>query len=390
MKRALLIVALATVLVFAFASSALAKNAIVQRAGATSTALPVATYSDWTRSNPASPWAIGELTGNAGSTSPHGNYATTTVKCAVCHAVHAASPAGDTLLKVQANQACYYCHVSSDMGVPGKVVYGGNVAIAAAGGAGQDAHTTGTNCGTCHASVHGANAIKNVDAFKGLLLKASDGTGATTRILNPATNAATIDAGSGVAGATGFLPAAYTDGSVAAGEHYASIGLFCQGCHSGSYQNVDSATTTGGVGGAMSYGAYATTQKTGHRVMASVSDNWNAGNSVSSSTKVTGKVAYAAADNCVSCHDAENGLDGDYGFPHFSPGAARFLNIAAYAGAPAEPAGVSVSASAAVTTITPTSPSAIPEAGGEFTLRDGVCLKCHRGNDTSSGVGLDF
>ncbi len=37
------------------------------------------------------------------------NYATSTVKCAVCHSVHAASPAGDTLLKVDASDACAYC-----------------------------------------------------------------------------------------------------------------------------------------------------------------------------------------------------------------------------------------------------------------------------------------
>lgn len=387
MKRALYLVVLTTVMMLAFASTAFAKNAIIQRAGATSTVNPVATYSDWTRATPPTNWALGELAGNAGSSSPHGNYTTTSVKCAVCHAVHAASPTGDTLLKMSASESCYYCHVSTDTGVPGKVVYGGDITIAANGSAGQDAHTTGANCSTCHASVHGSDAIKDVLALEGLLLKA---TSTSSRILHPATNAAMIDAGSGVTGATGFLPAQYTDGVVEDGERYASIGLFCQGCHSGSYQNVDTADTQGGAPGALANGAYAAVQKKGHRVMASVSDNWNAGNSISTSVKVTGKVAYAPADNCISCHDAENGINGDYGFPHFTPGAARFLNIAPYAGGPSEPAGVSLSASSAVTTIAPTVPTSVGEAQGEFSLRDGVCLKCHRGNDTSSGVGLNF
>jgi len=365
MKKIVLVVALATVLVFAFASTAMAKNAVQQRTGDPTVAFPQGTYNDWSG-------YLEDITENVPATSPHGNYATTTVKCAVCHSVHAAAPSGDTLLRVTADEACAYCHVETAL--TGKVIYGGDIAIAT--GSGQDHHTIGDNCDECHTGVHGVGAISNVDAFVGLLLKGTD----NLRILNPATNVAALPA----TVSAGWTAAQLTDSVVAAGERQGAIGMFCVGCHSGSYQNV----TPSGAGN-FSNGAFLGT-KTGHRVMATANANWNVGNSISTSTKVTGQVAFANADVCIDCHDADNGF-GDYGFPHFTPGAARFLNTASYAGSLDETrAGVSVSADPA-TVLEPN------WAGGtssdrmvaKFSLRDGVCLKCHRGS-VNTGVGFSY
>lgn len=58
------------------------------------------------------PWSdVATLPGQG--TSPHGGYATTTVKCAVCHAVHNAEAMGELLLQDTAAGACNYCHVNS-------------------------------------------------------------------------------------------------------------------------------------------------------------------------------------------------------------------------------------------------------------------------------------
>ncbi len=366
MKKTALVMALAVVLVFGFASTAMAKNAISQRPGATSTANPQGTYNDWSG-------YFENIPSNAPATSPHGNYATSTVKCAVCHSVHAASPAGDTLLKVDASDACAYCHVTTAL--TGKVIYGGDVAIAT--GSGQDHHTIGDNCDECHTGVHGVGAISNVDAFVGLLLKGTDG----SRILNPATNVAALEATLGSSPA-GWTSAQLTDGSVAAGERMGAVGMFCVGCHSGSYQNASPS-----VAGNFSNGVYLGT-KTGHRVMAVANADWNVGGVISSSAKQTGQVAFANADTCIDCHDADNGF-GDYGFPHFTPGAARFLNSGSYLGAAdVGPTGVSKSADPAVSLETTWSGSSDAEEA-QFSLQDGVCLKCHRGS-ASSGVGFDY
>lgn len=380
MKKIVLIVALATVLVFAFASTAMAKNAVQQRVGDPTVAEPQGTYNNWSG-------YLENVTQNAPATSPHGNYATTTVKCAVCHSVHAAAPSGDTLLRVTAAEACAYCHVETAL--TGKVIYGGDIAIAT--GSGQDHHTIGSNCDECHTGVHGVGSISNVDAFVGLLLKEFDSTNAYgTRTLNPATNVAALPA----TVSAGWTVAQLTDSVVAAGERQGAIGMFCVGCHSGSYQNV----TPSGAGN-FYYGNYAgdgfmaaTWQpgKTGHRVMATANANWNVGNSVSTSTKVTGQVAFANADVCIDCHDADNGF-GAYGFPHFTPGAARFLNTASYAGSLDETrAGVSVSADPA-TVLEPNWAGGTTgdAAVAKFSLRDGVCLKCHRGA-VNTGVGFDY
>ena len=52
-----------------------------------------------------------------GGVSPHGAYTTASTKCGVCHAVHKATPAGQILMRGTAADACTYCHITNNTGV---------------------------------------------------------------------------------------------------------------------------------------------------------------------------------------------------------------------------------------------------------------------------------
>jgi predicted CXXCH cytochrome family protein len=93
---------------------------------------------------------------NAGSLpTPHMDYATTTTKCATCHAVHKAPAGGELLLRTSVDQSCVYCHVDNHIAL---TVYGG--LASRYNTEDQYGHqSTGVSCVDCHA-VHGANTFK--------------------------------------------------------------------------------------------------------------------------------------------------------------------------------------------------------------------------------------
>ena len=202
-KKTLLVVALATMLVFAAAGSAFAAG--INHSGQDQTGAHPALIPANETAEPAASqamiykaWNTALGTNATEGNSPHGNYTTTTVKCVVCHAVHYAAPGGapvgsgqtaDTLLRMRADQACVFCHATAGFSVNGRPVYNGLGAVivgaGATGGNTTTGHVIGTNCSYCHTNVHGANADHSVAALDGYLLKtmsATDvqGTGATT------------------------------------------------------------------------------------------------------------------------------------------------------------------------------------------------------------------
>ncbi len=374
MKKSLGVTLVAFVLVFAFAPAAFAaKGSVMVRTGdATSTASLLATYNDWSGTSTST--ALATFPGNAGSSSPHSGYATATVKCAACHAVHVAAPAGDTLLRMKASDSCVYCHVATGSSVSGAIVYGGDPLIPARSG--DDHHTVGGNCSVCHASVHGSNAIKDVPSLTGLLLKRD----ANSRAVNLTAMADLLDP------TTGLSTRLATVNDTAT--RRAAVGIWCGSCHNNAYYVLGpSRSAAFGYAGTATAGTWSiasgTAGRTGHRVEALASDNWNVGNSISTSAKTSGRIAWAPATDCQSCHDASNGLTGvsaGTGFPHYTPNATRFLNVASSVVATAAPSGVN-------------QPGATGIAGTEharmYSLKDGVCLKCHRGTDTT-GVGFDY
>ena len=397
MKKTLLIVALAAMLVFAFASSAFAAG--INHSGqealgahgapdanpeAVSTA---AIYFGW---KPA-------LAGNVGSNSPHGNYTTTTVKCVVCHAVHYAAPVAaggsvgtftvdtgnqqaDTLLRMKASEACIMCHATSGMAVNGRPVYDGigPALIDNTGGAFDTGHFTGVNCSECHTNVHGANADNSVAALQGFLLKNMAATDVQNTSADTGNMIQAITAIDHNAENQGFAAGAALNGTIgdyattnSATLREQAVGVFCAECHLGSYAAAAPGAATNVQGsGLASY--------SGHRIAAAASsgNTWNASGNISSGAVRGLNVAWAAATNCKSCHDA-NDTFGNTAFPHSWGGTKMWLTSAANAGAVKENLPYGTAAGSGYNEDAPQ-------------LSDGVCLKCHIASNGTEGVGLTF
>ena len=393
MKKTLLASALAAVLVFAFAGSAFAagiNHSGQTSLGATSAADAMGIYIPWSTAS--------TLGTNASSgTSPHGNYTTTTVKCAVCHSVHYAAPgkapvgsgqSADTLLRMRAADACAYCHATAGVAVNGTPVYNGLGAaimgVGTTGGNFDTGHFTGPNCSECHTSVHGANQDGSVASLNGFLLKkmtATDVQGfagytstdmitAITAIENKAMNEGFVDP-----------PLGYVSGDFAAVNDPAirqqAVGVFCAECHLGAY-------ATNAAGASTNVYGSGTGSFTGHRVGANVtaSANWNFDNSKSSGAVSGIPIAWAPATDCRSCHDA---LD-DFGvaaFPH------AWGKDVAVTGTTAKMWLLSASEQGAVKTSVG-APSLNTYNGSRVQLSDGVCLKCHVASGGLLGVGVTY
>ncbi len=393
-KKTLFVFAVAVVLVIAFAGSAFAagiNHSGQQRLGAAAPApamvdgvsVPGAgtnTYEDWNKS-------LGDNATNGNS--PHGNYTTTTVKCVVCHAVHYAAPGeatvasgnqkADTLLRMKASDACIFCHATTDQAVNGRPVYDGlGVAITGAGATGGNTttgHIVGTNCSYCHTNVHGANADHTVASLDGYLLKlmgATDvqGTGASTGNMIEAITA--IDhnaenqgfaAGDALAGTIGQYAA---DNTPVLREQ--AVGVFCAECHLGAY-------ATGAAGASTNVYGSGSGSYSGHRIAAAATTDWNADGSKSSGLVQGQAVAWAAATNCKSCHDAKDTF-GNAAVPHSWGGTKMWLTSAADAGA--------------AKTNLPLGGGANAYDAGSPQLSDGVCLKCHVASGGTAGVGITF
>jgi hypothetical protein len=430
-KKTLLVAALAAMLLFAVVGSAFAVNeSAQQRIGAK---VPVTTGMSYTAPNAptgARVWVSGgesavvsgtpvngagtniyedwnpTLLGNAKSgdayvsdptqfagNSPHGNYTTTTVKCVVCHAVHYAAPGGgpvgssgakaDTLLRVKASEACAYCHATAGEAVNGRPVYNGVGAttIIADTGTPQDnntGHYSGSNCNVCHTNVHGAGADTSVASLNGYLLNKFTTTGVngdpgvTTDDMIGA-----IDAVNSKAQQQGFTAGAMPNttgtyaGSNAPGLREEAVGIFCAECHNGSYATgvANASTSVRSESSLLSF--------SGHRIGAAATSTWNAAGTTSSGSRTIGTIAWAAADNCKSCHDATDDY-GNVAFPHAwglsgINSSKMWLEKAARTGATKTSVGQAVTPDSAA-----------------LQLQDGVCLKCHVSSDGASGVGITF
>lgn len=318
MKKALWLLAICAVFVLAFSGAAYADTN--------------STFATWS--------TTGVSAANATTPTPHAGYSLTTVKCAVCHAVHKA-PIQDAalnntqiLLATTAANACNFCHIQTNTG--GIRLFGGDPTWQTTNS--QHAHNNG--CSQCHA-VHGAGTID-----------ATDNT-IDNRILKQDPNGTGVQAG---------LPASW---AYATGTHDAVISRFCTGCHPyyvGTY--ADGVGTNGQHAGSFGAGTYV-----GHVMTATVSANYHNSNGASAAS-VTGTVAATPDPFCRSCHDggstgqSPNGFTGSTNdnFPHYTLGL-RFEKAAARFGAAAQDATTSA-------------------------VQDGVCLKCHA--DAVGGVNKTF
>lgn len=194
MKKILLTVALTCVMVFGFASTALADHS-PQFYFDFQTGTAITNQVRFLQVFPST-WDVEFNIDNG--TSPHGLYSQTSAKCGVCHSIHRAPTAGTSskstldfggsantssryaestwtaqattqlLLRSTAAGSCSYCHISSGA----KKMFGGDASLALFG-EGENSwnefysHTTG--CTSCHA-VHGAKALGG-NGVAGLVLK---------------------------------------------------------------------------------------------------------------------------------------------------------------------------------------------------------------------------
>jgi hypothetical protein len=147
-----------------------------------------------------------------------------------------------------------------------------------------------------------------------------------------------------------------------------AVGLFCAQCHFGAY-------ATNAAGAATNVNGSDSTMYTGHRVGADVvaSTSWNSDSSISSGRTDIGQIAWKPATTCASCHDATYAASGNVAFPHGWGGSSMWLTNADSA------------ASATQNTVAGANgvDLNVPQ------LSDGICLKCHVGDDTT-GVGITF
>jgi hypothetical protein len=342
MKKSLFVVAVAAMLVFAFAGSAFAAYATV----GSDINVGGAGYIAWSSASGSTFDAAAQNYG------PHGDYTTNSLKCAVCHSVHGASSSGIALTKVpnsltQPSQICAYCHGIGTT-VTNKIVSVGYLT-------GTD-HTAGGCANGCHASsVHGADTSVYASLASRLLnnradiaiaaaITATAKTGLTNAIMND------VNAGQSKAMAT-----AYTCGGDAGGL-----------CHGNS------------AFGVMQQGKLENTNangwKTGHPVWQGASNDWSQSGALfgTPASAFDGTVAYADAFGCAKCHDITDAARGGAtAFPHNQQGGSVLWMTKA------------ASVAGGKTTIT--------DDSSYGTLVDGVCLKCHRSNTGNTvGVGYTF
>lgn len=331
MKKTVLVVALAAVLVFAFATAAFATSAKTWNYNTD--------YYTW-GSTPgegaigATP-ALSQIGDNVTLTSPHAGYTANTAKCGICHSVHRAAATGSKLTKAAAPGSCAACHQN------GSTVTDVQVSWVAGGPHGSGTAASCNNRG-CHAdNPHGANGSAYYSFQSRLLTAAADVAVAT---------AAGDSANSGV------TPAVLADGSQNSAASAVRTGYTCNisGCHDQTMLAVleagwsESRVTT--------YGAASTVPKTGHLSVGS-----------------TNAFSFAAVTDCESCHDQTDSVSrSGFTFPHSQTAAGTsntsvrsylWMTISDELGNP-------------VGAMTTTNDKP----------KDGACLKCHR--DGAAGIGL--
>lgn len=191
MKKGIVVALLVGVMVFGFASTAMAHHSpqfyFNWQAGDGVTLSP-AFEEIWGTADVE--FSINNGSYSDGTASPHKNYSQTTAKCGVCHSVHRAPVYGtgstatpttssrytlsqytvanaDTnlLLKSTANGACDFCHVSSGY----YLMYGGDATKQWVSGPStyswNEFYGHSTSCTQCHA-VHGANTLPGSKILK--------------------------------------------------------------------------------------------------------------------------------------------------------------------------------------------------------------------------------
>jgi predicted CXXCH cytochrome family protein len=365
MKKFMIVFAIAAIMMFAFASTALAKNA-------GSAAVSGDGYVSWTTANSIASGTAAEAAG------PHANFAVSTVKCAVCHSVHGAPDNTFLLTKVtssagsNAGQVCAYCH--------GYGATAGAHIVAINQGATANSPHSSICYTTCHAGVHGTN-VSQYSVLRTKLLRSGADAGITAAIADAGTG---LNAGTFTQPVTG--PATATQLSMATGYVCAQ-----SGCHTSSAFAIASRgnhmATLGGRG-----------LLSGHPVIAAASANFSVPAGTSYNTGLAGPVlssngvaiaalpvAFKATNGCDTCHDMVDAATTDgTAFPHNRGNSNLWMTKASDA------SGSDRTLVQNSDVIDSTTGTVLGLADNYTTVQDGVCLKCHVSSGGSFGVGKTF
>jgi len=355
MKKSLVVIAMALALVFAFAATAMAVGPFYD-ASAYNPNYPG--YLSWS-------WAVA----NAGETgSPHGNYATTTNKCQVCHAVHRANANGNVLTAVpiagyalndKRTKTCAFCHQDTAQSFSVKTV-----AVAADGTISPHG-----NCSRCHVtSPHGVGSSVYPVLKENLI-----NTSADARI---GYDISTGNNGMGTVSMASGSAAGLTLGT----------GYLCNGCHSSGGAGINTVYAVNTAGAKPAATGSTLNNTTGHRVTAVATADWNV--DASKGAYYTGRVAFNDANSCQACHDAKR-TNGSNAFPHGYVDATGAYAPKSQAGASLIWLTVAPNATAA-RTLLPTPGTTSGTADVTLLSSDGACIKCHVSGDETEGVGHTY
>lgn len=358
MKKTMLVMSLAVVLVLAFATTALATSAktwnyqedyyswgSISGSGITSSSSATQTLGLGGVMTTSGNGSFVPNTNPSAGGGVHSNYQTTTAKCGICHSVHRAKVGGVKLLNT-ATATCAGCHISGSSSVTNAVIAWGTVAAPLAG----PHSSTNGNCASraCHAtSPHGVGG-STYGLFNAKLLNAGVDAAVAAAAANPASSGVTAALLTGAGQNVNFTGAADA----------VRVGYTCNqaDCH---VQTMLSVVQAGWAENReIIYGDEVNLRaKTGHLSVSAV-----------------GGTAYTAASSCAGCHDqVDSTTRSGYTFPHAQratgagAGGQTYLwyNIAGN-----------------------TTDAKLPVVNANMKSFDGACLKCHR--TTVSGVGITY
>jgi len=393
MKKTLIVVALAMAFVVAFSAAALAVGPFFNTAGTGSTAFN-ANYPGYLRWS----YAVNSLTG--AGTSPHGNYATSTNKCAVCHSAHRAVAGGAVLTAINDRtlyttdadgvgstspsgytKGCGFCHGHTPTFSVKQVGMGADGSI-----------SPHSNCNRCHIeSPHGAGAsvfanlkalMINEEPDEKIEFDLAAGNNGLTDAMFDGTDPALVETGQTLG--TGYL---------------------CNTCHMKAGGDLDLTFAVNEAGAAPAWGgegiAVRAGRSTGHRVTALATTNWNqtvpggdynAYYTGGGAAGAQSQIAWAPANSCQTCHDAKK-ADGSYAFPHGYVDAAGAYQTKSTAGASLvwlTTAGDADDAHTVLGTAAGGTSTANQNATNNALTEDGLCIKCHINGAGDAGVGITY
>lgn len=280
-RKSIIVLVLACVFVFSFASMAFAA------------------VGDAGLDHAAPFWSTtGAYAANATTATPHLGFSTNTYKCAVCHVVHDTATTGEVLLRSTVANACTACHLDGSTAI--KDVYASDATQWTNDLRSNHSATSGLTCTGCH-GVHGANCVKTA--------------GWDTYILRKDASLLSNQPGGTMGAVAGANLNTGTDASLV-------LSNYCTQCHAYYTAAYDTAATAG----MHVMKAAGTTYTNGTKVNIRVAN--------ADSTSCTS--CHDIAGSTVSSATAAT-----VGFPHNVPLTDRFMNVAPYVGGGASAATLS-------------------------------------------------